>query len=176
MLSSDRVKSGSASIPGVFPPIEIDGLYYADGGATSNLFVLTYSAEDGPIARFRERHPEAPMPKYRVWVLVSQQLLTEPAITQPRWFSVAGRGLDTALSTGQLFALDLIVDSVKTAEKERGLEVEFHYVSIPDDAPKNDTGDMFDRDYMIALEDLGREMGADPSSWKTEIPSAYWSP
>jgi hypothetical protein len=27
---------------------------------------------------------------------------------------------------------------------------------------------------MIALEDLGRKMGADPSSWQTEIPSIYW--
>ena len=52
--------------------------------------------------------------------------------------------------------------------------MEFRFVAIPDDAPKNKTKDMFDRDYMIALEDLGRKMGADPSSWLTEIPSVYW--
>ena len=32
---------------------------------------------------------------------------------------------------------------------------------------------MFDRQHMRALQELGRKMGADPSSWQTEIPDAY---
>jgi hypothetical protein len=31
----------------------------------------------------------------------------------------------------------------------------------------------FDKDYMLALEEMGRTMGADPSSWKTEVPLVY---
>jgi hypothetical protein len=31
---------------------------------------------------------------------------------------------------------------------------------------------MFDKELMLKLEDLGRKMGADPSSWVTEVPSA----
>ena len=34
--------------------------------------------------------------------------------------------------------------------------------------------EMFNQDYMIGLEELGRTMGADPSSWTGEIPSAFW--
>jgi hypothetical protein len=41
------------------------------------------------------------------------------------------------------------------------------------DAPKKATKEMFDQEYMLALEDLGRKMGADPSNWTTEVPSAY---
>jgi hypothetical protein len=33
---------------------------------------------------------------------------------------------------------------------------------------------MFDQNYMIQMEGLGRSMGADPSSWTGEIPSAFW--
>jgi hypothetical protein len=107
-------------------------------------------------------------------MLINQQLLSKPAVTEPKWISVAGRALGTLTSASQLFALRLIEDMAREAGEERGLDIEFRFVSIPDDAPKNKTKDMFDRDYMLALEDLGRKMGADPSSWRTEIPSIYW--
>ena len=54
----------------------------------------------------------------------------------------------------------------------RGVDAELRLVSIPDDAPHNATGDMFDRDYMRAMEALGRQIGADPSRWSETIPSA----
>jgi hypothetical protein len=33
---------------------------------------------------------------------------------------------------------------------------------------------MFDKGAMVEMEELGRERGADPSSWTDEIPSAFW--
>jgi len=32
---------------------------------------------------------------------------------------------------------------------------------------------MFDKEYMVALEELGKKMGADPSSWQTDVPPIY---
>jgi hypothetical protein len=32
---------------------------------------------------------------------------------------------------------------------------------------------MFDSEYMLELEDLGRQVGADPSVWSTEMPPIY---
>jgi hypothetical protein len=175
--SFDRLHSmllASSAIPAVFPPVLIDGLYYGDGGATSNLFVVSHPTRGGPIERFEERHPEAPPVKYRVWILINQQLLAQPEVTRPSWVSVAGRALDTLTATSQLFALKLIKDMAHEAGTDRGQDIEFRYVAIPDDAPQNETKDMFDRDYMIALEELGRTMGADPASWRTDVPSPYW--
>jgi predicted acylesterase/phospholipase RssA len=172
----DRVHSillASSAIPGGFPPIEMDGMLYADGGATSNLILMAFPQKDGPVARFRKNNPGAPSPKVRVWVLVNQQLLPKPAVTQPRWLSVSGRALDTLTSTSQLFAMDLIKTMVQQANDERGLDAELRYVAIPVDAPKKTTKEMFDKEYMLKLEDLGRLMGADPSSWSDDIPSAY---
>jgi len=172
----DRIHSillASSAIPGAFPPIEIDEMLYADGGATSNLFITTFPGPDGPFPRFRAQHPQAPLPKVRVWILVNQQLKPQHAVTQPRWLSVSGRALSTLASTSQLFALSLMKEMALEARVERGVDVELRFVSIPADAPKPATEKMFDKEYMLALEDLGRRMGADPSSWRTEVPSAF---
>jgi hypothetical protein len=45
-------------------------------------------------------------------------------------------------------------------------------VAVPEDAPAGKADDLFDKEYTLELEKLGRTMGADPSSWTTEIPSA----
>jgi len=168
-----QVLLASSAIPGAFPPVEIEGMLYADGGATSNLFIASFPGPDGAIARFKTKHPEAPLPKVRVWVLVNQQLKPQHAVTQPKWISISGRALDTLTSSSQLFALGLVRDMVHEARTDHGTDAELHMISIPEDAPKQTTKEMFDQEWMIQLEDLGRKMGADPSSWTVKIPSAY---
>jgi len=171
--SHDRVHSillGSSAIPGVFPPVMIDGLFYADGGATAN---VTLFGSLGFVERWRGSHPDAPLPKYRVWVIVNQQLRIEPAVTRARWLSVAGRGLGTATHSLQLFAIHLLEREARELEETEGADVEFRWVAIPEDAPAKGTKEMFDQEYMRALEDLGRRMGADPSSWNSKVPPIY---
>ncbi|MGB5550779.1 MAG: hypothetical protein WBO74_09815, partial [Thermoanaerobaculia bacterium] len=90
-----------------------------------------------------------------------------------RWLSVSGRALDTLTKTGELFALRLIQAIVYEFRTDRGVDAEVRIVSIPQEAPQPETTEMFDKEYMIKLEDMGREMGADPSVWRTEVPSAY---
>jgi predicted acylesterase/phospholipase RssA len=172
----DRIHSellASSAIPGAFPPVEIDGMYYADGGATSNVFLATFPGPDGPLARFKAKHPDAPLPKIRIWVVVNQQLKPQHAVTQPKWISISARALDTLTSTTQLFALSWVKEMVKEARDERGIEAELHLISIPMNAPKKTTKEMFDQEHMLALQELGRKLGADPSNWTTEVPSAY---
>lgn len=172
----DRIATiliASAAIPAIFPPVEIDGLYYADGGATSNLFITGFPAADGPVARFKERNPGAPTPKVRVWIQINGKIRSEPAVTQPTWPSVAGRSLGTLMASEEIFALNLIRLMVEDVKTERGLDAEYRIVSIPPDTPPSTSKEMFDKEYMLGLEELGRTMGADPSSWTTEIPAAY---
>jgi predicted acylesterase/phospholipase RssA len=168
-----RILLASSAIPGAFPPLEIDGMLYADGGSTSNLFIATFPGPEGAMAGFKANNPEAPLQKVRVWILVNQQLKPQHHVTQPKWIEISGRALGTLTSTTQLFALAIIRDMVDDAKAERGIDAELHLVSIPDDAPKKTTKEMFDQKYMRALQDLGRKMGADPSSWTNAIPSAY---
>ena len=101
------------------------------------------------------------------------QFPRDASVTQARWISVANRGLGTATHSLQLFAMGLLYETVHEGAVEYGIDVEFRWVDIPADAPKNTGKSMFDREWMVALEELGREMGADPSSWKSEVPSIY---
>jgi hypothetical protein len=125
------------------------------------------------IARFRANHPQAPLPKVRVWIVVNQHLKPAHRVTQPKWIEVSGRALGTLTSTSQLFALTIIRDMVHDARVDRGIDAEFRIVSIPDGAPKNSSDEMFDREYMRALEAFGRTIGSDPSHWTDAIPSVF---
>ena len=149
-------------------------MLYADGGASSNLFLAGFERSGGPIARFLAENPDAPAPKVRIWVLVNGWLQPEPKVVQPRWVAVSAQSLDILTSTTQLFALQLINAMAHEARVERGWDAEFRLVAIPDDAFREASDEMFDKGYMIGLEELGRAMGADPSSWTGEIPSAFW--
>lgn len=174
--SFDRINSillASAAIPTVFPPVEIDEMLYGDGGATSNLFVVSFSNEGGPLDQFNARHPEASMPRLRIWVLVNERLVPHPAVTQPRWMSVGDRALGTLTSTNELFALDLVKNIVNDYRTAHGVDAEFRMVAIPTDAPEPESNEMFDKKNMLQLEELGRNMAMDPSVWRTEVPSAY---
>ena len=150
----DRVAQiliASASIPGAFPPIEIDGMLYADGGATSNLFLANFPGPDGAAARFKRLYPEAPLPKVRVWVIVNQQLKPQHAVTEPKWISVSARALGTLTSTSQLFALALLREMVRRGQRRNGVWTpSCTSSSIPEDAPKKTTEGMFDQEYMRA--------------------------
>jgi predicted acylesterase/phospholipase RssA len=168
-----RTLLASSAIAGVFPPVEIDGMLDTDGGATSNLFVAAFPGPDGPAAQFMARHPGAVAPKVRAWIVVNQQLKPQHAVAQPKWIDVTNRSLGTPTSTSQLFALALLRDMAVQASQERGLDVEVRLVAIPDETPKPRSKDLFDKPYMLALQELGRAMGADPSSWQEEIPAPY---
>jgi hypothetical protein len=87
---------------------------------------------------------------------------------------VSESALGVLMSTSELFALELINTLVYEARVERGIEAEFRLTSIPSDAVTNKTDEMFDQDYMVELENLGRTLGADPTSWTSEIPSPFW--
>jgi len=69
--------------------------------------------------------------------------------------------------------MQLLEELARASQGIDGLDVEFRWVAIPEDAPKKGSKEMFDREYMLALEEIGRQMGADPAVWSTEVPPIY---
>ena len=165
----------SSALPGMFPPVEIDNFFYADGGVTAQIF-FTHALEQahGPLEQWRESHPNAPLPKLRLWILINETLRLRPAIVRPRWGAVAQRSLTTMMRSSMLASLRNIHELATNASLSLGLDFEFRFVALPDDSPREPHGEMFDKEFMLQLEELGRKMGADPSSWRTEIPEIHW--
>ena len=165
----------SSALPGIFPPVEIDDFYYADGGVASQIFFI-HSLEQahGPLTLWRELNPDAPLPTFRLWIIVNESLRLKPTIIHPRWGAVAARSLTTMMRSSMLASLRNIQELATEASHALGLEFEFRFVAIPDDAPEVPHHTMFDKEFMTKLEELGREMGAEPSSWRTEIPETHW--
>lgn len=160
----------SASIPAVFPPVEIEGSYYVDGGATENVWSIRNQTEQGtPISEWRKRHPDKPLPKIRLWYLINNQFFPKNPDVKLEWIDIASAGLSTSLRSALIKDLSL---SAYAAASENALspgEIEFRFVAIPDDWKPPVKG-TFKPETMRSLVELGRKMGADPASWRTKIP------
>lgn len=156
----------SAAIPIAFPAREINGHLYVDGGLTSNiLFSGDPESPNGFSAVWRDRYPDRPLPRIRYWVIVNNQMLPPPAVVQPRWSSLGGPTVDTAIRVSTAAALRELSLLVRI-QRAAGIDTEWRWVCIPEDwrPPKKE---FFNRETMRNLSDLGYRMGSDPSSWRT---------
>lgn len=166
---SERVRKillASAAIPAVFPPVDIDGSAYADGGVTANVFLrLDPEAPDGFLQVWRRKYPNIPVPKVRYWVIINNQLHQPPRTVQPRWPAVVSPSLDTAIRSATVAEVRWLTAQANYANAAFGSDIEVRVVAIPDHwrapAPGN-----FKKDTMQSLSDLGRSLGANPSSWQ----------
>lgn len=158
----------SAAIPAAFPPVVIDGALYVDGGTTGNILYLNAThPDDSPVGMYKKRYPGFPTPKFRYWVVINNQLGGEARIIQPTWVSITEASVSTAIRASTIGSLRQLMLQAALLKHE-GLDVEFRYISIPDDwrAPKPG---IFIKETMESLAELGLKMGADPAMWQTEI-------
>jgi hypothetical protein len=98
----------SSSIPAVFPPVEIDGSYYVDGGATENVWSIRNQTEQGtPISEWRKRYPDKPLPRIRLWYLINNQFFPKTPDVKLQWIDIASAGLSTSLRSALIKDLNL---------------------------------------------------------------------
>lgn len=160
-----RILLASAAIPAVFPPVEIDDGLYADGGVTANVFLrLDPRNPDSFIPRWVAAYPDRPLPRLRYWIIINNQLEQPPNTVQPRWPEIIGPSLATAIRSATLAEVRWLTAQADYVNLAYGVNVEIRVVSIPDEWRAPVKGD-FKKETMEALADLGRAMGADPSSW-----------
>lgn len=160
----------SAAIPGAFPPILIDDYLYVDGGASMQIVSgiderrWAYSRKSQSFHFVKENKPI----KIRIWIIVNQKLLSDPSVVRSRWTSIAQRSLSTLIRTSTLQALQDIETYTRLMDLFPEIDAEMRYVAIPQSFPIPDSDDMFDKEAMRRLLKLGRDMGANSSSWKSE--------
>ncbi len=160
----------SSAIPGAFPPILIDGLLYVDGGATMQIVGGTEerSWAYSPNARPFDLPEGGPPIRIRIWMIVNQKLVPDPKVTASRWTSVAARSLSTITRASTLQSIQNTETYVRLIDQQAHFEAQFRYVAVPQDFPLPDSDEMFDVRTMRQLTALGREMGADPTTWRTK--------
>jgi predicted acylesterase/phospholipase RssA len=177
--SADRfvdILLASSAIPGAFPAIEIDGNLYADGGITANiLYNASAASSEGLTALWRQEFPGTEVPKARFWVIVNNQLVGAPEITQPTWTGVTRASVSTAIRSATNTALNHLSVQLQLVEALGLASADFHYVAIPEDWRPPVRG-AFQPETMSSLADLGLKMGSDPASWRTRRESTASDP
>jgi hypothetical protein len=160
----------SSALPGAFPPVLIDGLLYVDGGASMQ--VVSGIAKRGwAYVPDKQRFPFAnngPPIRIRVWIIINQKLLLDPKVVESRWSSIATRSLSTIVRSSTLQSIQDMETYLRLLDLRPNIDAKMRYVAIPQDYEIPNADEMFDAKVMRQLADLGRRMGADPTSWRTE--------
>ena len=161
-----KILLSSAAIPAVFPPVQIGDSVYADGGVSANIFLrLDVREPTAYIPRWIAAHPDGPPVRVRYWVIVNNQLNHPPKTVQPRWPAIMGPSLATAIRSATLAEVRWLAAQADYVNTKYGTDIEVRVVGIPDSWRPPVEGD-FKQETMASLCDLGRKLGADPSSWK----------
>ena len=163
----------SSAIPGIFPPQLMDDELYIDGILTGNIFYGDYTARSINAETFgslwKRRYPNTPIAKMRYWVIINSTIKPSVLTVQPRWISLAKRGLEVASHSFTAVTLRNLFLLAENARLRGEGEHEVRWVAVPStwDPP---VGDYFNQESMRSLSDLGRRMGEDPNSWNTQPP------
>jgi len=160
----------SAAIPAAFPPVDIDGVLYADGAIAQAAFVGLDREEIVQVFRaFTERNPGAPMPKLRFWMIVNGFLDADPELMKLSWVPVARRSTEILTSYAMRVTLRHMQFGIELLARDLETEAGFFYVAVPHDLElPPQTERLFDPQVMQVLAAEGRRLGRDPSSWRTE--------
>jgi hypothetical protein len=169
----DRVRKlllASAGIPGAFPARSIGDYLYVDGAITGNILYGGRTNErEGLAAQWRAKHPKAPMPRLRYWVIFNNQFRFPPQVTQERWPDIMSRATIMATQTSTVNSMRHLFAMAQIAKLKYDVDVEVRVLAVPDEwvPPRPGT---FVSEVMNELADLGEKLGADPASWRTDPP------
>jgi len=156
----------SSAIPVVFPPVEIDGFLYADGGVTANVLVrLQPHSPDGFLQTWKKKFPGRSLPKVRYWVILNNWMQPPASAVQQRWTEVMSPALAMSTRSGTLAEVRWLAAEAMYVNSQFGADIEVRVVAVPNDWRPPVKGD-FKPETMNALADLGERMGADPKSWQ----------
>ena len=167
-LITERLIASSA-IPGAFPPVMIDDNLYVDGGASMQVVSgiddrswLYGESEDIGLEALDEEKPI----EIRIWIVVNNKLVMDPDVTTPTWDAIATRSLVSLMRGSTLQTIQDVETFSQLISKRPEFNVEMNYVAIPQSYIIPETANLFDKNKMRDLVELGRKLGREPASWR----------
>ena len=151
-----QVLRASAAPPIAFPPVEISGFLFADGGVRENLVVVGLAGSEKPKP-----------PQYgpgTIFVIHNGQQTQKPQAVRNDALHLAGPVLGAMMSN----STDGMLLRAYTAAMIRGYR--FRLVSIPDDAEVGQNFLAFDPDQMQKSFDVGYQLGRKDDPWQRTPP------
>jgi len=162
----------AASIPVLFPPVEIDGGLHVDAGIREAIFLrqamlgLAHAYDDS-IATNAQPRPSPPT----VWAVVNGTLQTQPQAVDDDLLHIGARSLDLYTQSLQVFNLR---DAAHLAAAHTP-PFQFNWIAEPkdlDDPPGPGLfSPMFDPPVMTHLYTTGQSLGRDPRAWRRGLPA-----
>jgi len=161
-----RIILASASIPGAFPPVEInvtaDGRPYdemhVDGGVTRQVFLYPPGYEPQVVDRALGWKPVR-----HAYIIRNSKVAPEFKITESKILPIASRSISTLIKTqgiGDLYQIYL------TTQRDR-VDYNLAYIPADFDVPSKSA---FDKVYMNALFNLGHSLGRSGYKWQKSPP------
>jgi|SRR5689334_19591545 patatin-like phospholipase len=145
-----KIIQASVSPPMVFPPVEIAGSLFADGGTRELLLAVGLQDAEGSSS--------VTSGEGTFFVIFNDKETPEVRAISPDIRGVIDSVAATALSAQMEW---MLLRAYALAQAHR---YQFKLMKIPESAPIPDLFD-FDPDMMKALFAIGREFGRDPASW-----------
>jgi hypothetical protein len=143
---------------------------YVDGGVTSNILYGGRGREEDSLQAVWSRlYPGRPIPKTRYWVIFNNQLRAPPQNVNAKWLDIVSRSLELSTRSATLTAIRHLHANAEITRLKRKAEVEVWLVAVPNNWVPPKPG-VFVKETMNDLADIGARMGADTSSWSSEVP------
>lgn len=164
------VMLASASIPGAFPPVyikvEVNGQTYdemhVDGGVKTQVFLHGAMLDLAEAARTLGGD-EKLEDRSTIYLIRNGKIEPEPKQVRRNTLEIGGRAISSMIQSSA--GNDIF--RIYTFAKRDGFN--FYYAGIPAEV-KIESAELFDRDAMKKLYDLGYEMALSGEVWRSELP------
>ena len=171
---STLLLKAATAIPGIFPPVMLEGHLHGDGGVITNVLPLLSFADYQQLARGLVERGMTDV-TVRVYVIMNLWTRQIPVIVSPSDRGQIGSRANLMLFyTHQPQTIELL-DALSRAVGSTipGLRMEFHVALLPGEAAlKPGAAKLFDREFMRYLDDAGFAKAQSRSPWDA-VPSAY---
>jgi len=175
---AQRLLKATTAIPGIFPPVMIDGHLHGDGGVIENILpLLTFD----DYTRLGQRLQARGLTDVTVRVWVVMNLWTHAA---PRVMKPSARRAISSRSTSLLFyahqpATLAALENLSRAVSDRvpGLRMQVRVAAIPSEESMVPGAEaLFEQHFMQRLDSLGFSKAQSATPWDALTPSAFTRP